>query len=126
VLTPYEAAALICEEDDEGEGGAEGEIEVLDVRTQAQREQHAINERGPGMTVRGARAAPLDEMVAGRLALPPPERRVVLVCSRGPKSLVALDWLAEACPRAVCVEGGISAWDVAKLPIERVVGPSDS
>ena len=56
MLTPYEAAALICDEDDEGEGGAEGEIEVLDVRTQAQREQHAINERGPGVTVRGPRA----------------------------------------------------------------------
>merc|ERR1740124_774769 len=67
---------------------------------------------------RGARAASLDDMVGGRVALPPPEQLVVLVCSRGPKSLVALDWLAEACPRAVCVEGGITAWDVAKLPTE--------
>jgi len=56
--------------------------------------------------------------VDGRVALPSPEQLVVLVCSRGPKSLVALDWLAEACPRAVCVEGGITAWDVAKLPTE--------
>ena len=47
----------------------------------------------------------------GRVALPSPEQLVVLVCSRGPKSLVALDWLAEACPRAVCVDGGITAWD---------------
>jgi rhodanese-related sulfurtransferase len=58
------------------------------------------------------------KQVGGRVALPSPEQLVVLVCSRGPKSLVALDWLAEACPRAVCVDGGITAWDVAKLPTE--------
>ena len=38
------------------------------------------------------------------------------MCSRGPKSLVALDYLAERYPNAVCVEGGITAWDAAALP----------
>ena len=60
------------------------------------------------------------KQVGGRVALPSPEQLVVLVCSRGPKSLVALDYLAERCPRAVCIEGGIEAWDVAKLPTEAV------
>ena len=52
--------------------------------------------------------------------LPPADTPIVLVCSHGPKSLVALDYLSEACPRAVCVEGGISAWDSAVLPVEDV------
>lgn len=111
VLTPYEVAALICDDEEEEE------VEILDVRTPAQRATHEINGHGP-LTPRGARAASLDDMVDGRVALPSPEQLVVLVCSRGPKSLVALDWLAEACPRAVCVDGGITAWDVAKLPTE--------
>ena len=117
VLTPYEVAALICDEDDDDDEGDDQGVEFLDVRTAAQRATHEINGRGP-MTPRGARSASLDDMVGGRVALPSPEQLVVLVCSRGPKSLVALDWLAEACPRAVCVDGGITAWDVAKLPTE--------
>ena len=66
----------------------------------------------------GARCVPLDDMVSGAAGLPDPERPLLLVCSRGPKSLVALDYLADSHPRAVCVEGGITAWDVAKLPTE--------
>ena len=68
---------------------------------------------------------PNPDQVDGRVALPSPEQLVVLVCSRGPKSLVALDWLAEACPRAVCVDGGITAWDVAKLPTESTTPEDD-
>ena len=52
VLTPYEAArALLCDDEAGGEAAGEGgeEIEVLDVRTQAQREQHGMNERGPSV-----------------------------------------------------------------------------
>ena len=49
-----------------------------------------------------------------------PAQPLLLVCSKGPKSLVALDYLAERCPRAVAVEGGITAWDAAVLPTEEV------
>ena len=59
VLTPYEVAALICEEEEE-------EVEILDVRTPAQRATHEINGRGP-LTPRGARASSLDDMVGGRI-----------------------------------------------------------
>jgi len=82
VLTPYEVAALICDEEDddeddedddeEGDEGDEGgglearSVEILDVRTAAQRTTHEINGRGP-LTPRGARAASLDDMVGGRI-----------------------------------------------------------
>ena len=89
------------------------------MRTAEQRESHSINERGQ-MTVRGALSVPLDDVVSGAVALPDAAAPLVLVCSRGPKSLVALDYLAERCPRAVAVEGGISAWDSASLPTEDV------
>ena len=59
VLTPYEVAALICDEEEEV-------VETLDVRTPAQRATHEINGRGP-LTPRGARAASLDDMVGGRI-----------------------------------------------------------
>ena len=54
-------------------------------------------------------------------APPPADQPVLLVCSKGPKSLVALDFLADLCPRAVCVAGGIAAWDEAALPTEDVL-----
>ena len=110
VLTPLETFALIGDEDD---------IEIYDVRTHEQRKGHAINGR-VGVTVKGATSLPLDDLVSGAAELPPSELPVVFVCSKGPKSLVTLDWLAERCPRAVCVEGGITAWDAAALPTDDV------
>ena len=109
VLTPLEAFALIGDEDD---------IEVYDVRTQEQRSKHSINDQGP-KTVTGSVCIPLDDLVSGAAPMPPAGAPVVLVCSRGPKSLVALDYLCEACDaRVVCVEGGISAWHAAALPTD--------
>ena len=110
VLTPLETFALLGDEDG---------VEIFDVRTTAQRTGHEINGRA-GVGVMGAASVPLDDLVSGAVELPPPDMRVVLVCSRGPKSLVALDYLAERCPRAVCVEGGVTAWQNAKLPTEDV------
>ena len=110
VLTPYEAFALMADED---------EIEVLDVRTSAQRAGHEINGRA-GVSVLGARSVPLDDLVSGAAPLPPAGQPVLLVCSRGPKSLVALDYLAACCPLARCVEGGITAWEAQYLPTEEV------
>ena len=40
------------------------------------------------------------------------------VCSKGPKSLVALDFLYDRFERVYCIEGGITAWAQAKLPTE--------
>ena len=110
VLTPLETFALIGDEDD---------IEIYDMRTHEQRKGHAINGR-VGVTVKGATSLPLDDLVSGAAELPPSELPVVFVCSKGPKSLDTLDWLAERCPRAVCVEGGITAWDAAALPTDDV------
>ena len=59
-------------------------------------------------------SVPLDDLVSGKVPLPPADIPVILVCSRGPKRLVALDYLAEVCPRAICIEGGVTAWDEAK------------
>lgn len=112
VLTPYEAFKLLGDED---------AIEVYDVRTSEQAANHEIN-GCKGTTVLGAKSLPLDDIVSGMVDVPPSELPIILVCSRGPKSLVALDYLAETCPKAVCIEGGITAWDVAKLPTQSVRG----
>lgn len=111
VLTPYEAFAFIGDEDD---------VEIYDVRTPEQRRSHAINGRS-AIGVKGAASLPLDDMVSGAAELPPADIPIVFVCSKGPKSLVTLDFLAERCPRAVCVEGGVTAWDTAGLPTEDIV-----
>ena len=116
VLTPYEAFRYLADEE---------EIEILDVRTTEQRIKHEIN-GAAGVSVRGALHVPLDELVSGEAALPEPDQPLILVCSRGPKSLVALDFLALECPRAVCVEGGITAWDTASLPVESIGGEDEA
>jgi len=110
VLTPLETFSWMADEDD---------IEVYDVRTTAQRREHMINER-VGVTIMGAKSVALDDLVAGRVPLPASDASIVLACSKGPKSLVALDFLASTCTRAIAVEGGITAWDAAALPTENV------
>jgi rhodanese-related sulfurtransferase len=96
----------------------QADVEVWDIRTAEQRAGHSINELGP-KAVKGSVCVPLDDMVGGTSPLPAADKPVVLVCSRGPKSLVAMDYLqAEGCSRVVCVEGGISAWETAALPTE--------
>ena len=70
-----------------------------------------------------ARVLVLDaEVEGGEVPLPASDlAAVVLVCPRGsPYSLRALDFLAEACPTAVCVEGGVVAWEEYKLPVGRL------
>ena len=109
MLTPLEAFALLGDEDD---------IEIFDVRTPAQRAGHVINDQSPKAVV-GSMCVPLDDLVSGAAPLPPAGMPIVLVCSRGPKSLVALDYLSEVTDaRVFCVEGGISAWHAAALPTE--------
>ena len=111
VLTPLEAFALVGDEDD---------IEIYDVRTAEQRSGHDINEQGP-KAITGSVSVPLDDLVSGKAPLPPDGAPIVLVCSRGPKSLVALDYLSEvSSARVVCVEGGITAWHAAALPTDEL------
>ena len=123
VLTPYEVAALICDEDDDDDDDDEGDegdeegggarrearsVEIIDVRTATQRTTHQINGRG-ALTARGARAASLDDMVGGRVALPPPEQLVVLVCSRGPTGLSRVAGLAVPQPATPATWGRLQA-----------------
>ena len=89
------------------------------MRTAQQREEHTINGRR-GVGVKGALSIPLDDLVSGTAELPPPDTPLLLVCSKGPKSLVALDFVAERWKRARCVEGGVTAWDKAALPTEEL------
>ena len=110
VLTPYEAFAVVGDED---------EIEIVDVRNAAQRRSERINGVG-SVSVKGAISIPLDTMLDGTAQMPPTHLPLVLVCSRGTDSLVALAHIAGRYPRAVCVEGGITAWDAAALPTETV------
>lgn len=108
ILTPYEAFAMLGEE--------EGDVELFDVRPST-----ALSDLG-GMSVKGAKALPVDALLRGEVPLPASDlAAVVLVCPRGsPYSLRALDFLAEACPTAVCVEGGVVAWEEYKLPVGRL------
>ena len=78
-----------------------------------------------GVSVKGSQLLPLDAIADGTIAPPASNQPCIFVCSRGPKSLVALDYLSERCPRAVCVEGGITAWDTAALPTEAASGSAD-
>mmetsp|Transcript_35994 Transcript_35994/g.64702 ORF Transcript_35994/g.64702 Transcript_35994/m.64702 type:complete len:204 (-) Transcript_35994:8-619(-) len=112
VLTPDEAVAFLGDGDD---------VQIIDVRTQAQRCGHTISGRS-AVSIKGALSLPLDDIVSGTLELPPSNASFILVCSRGPKSLVALDYLAGHYPKAVCVQGGIEAWYEAGLPTEDVSG----
>ena len=61
----------------------------------------------------------LDDMASGAAPLPPEGAPLLLVCSKGPKSLVALDVLAaRERERAFVVDGGITAWDLMGLPTQ--------
>lgn len=111
VLDP-EAASLFA---------IEQRAKIIDVRTAAERARHEINGVA-GVTIRGALSCPLNDMVSGEL--PVPSGPLLLTCSKGPKSLVALDHLlGELGMREDIrlVDGGATAWDSAGLPTESVV-----
>lgn len=98
----------------------ENQAKIIDVRTAAERARHEIN-GVKGRTIRGALSCPLNDMVAG--TTPVPSGPLLLVCTRGPKSLVALDFiLGDAGVKADVrlVDGGTTAWDSAGLPTENV------
>ena len=69
---------------------------------------------------------PLEAIVGGSAYLPDPnaDGALLLVCSHGTKSLVALDFLYERFEALYCIDGGVAAWQTAGLPVEqRVVTP---
>ena len=61
----------------------------------------------------------LDDLVSGAEELPEDVDAIVLCCSKGPKSAVAMGWLMETnqAKEAFCVEGGVTSWDAAELPV---------
>lgn len=94
-----------------------GGVTIIDVRTQEQASGHEIGGKA-GVGVRWSMRQSLDDMVSGEV--PMPRGKVLLCCSKGPKSLVALDWLMETLPAwgndLYVLEGGIAAWAEFGLP----------
>jgi len=111
VLTPQDALAMLEAEDED--------VDVVDVRTEEQQATHEVN-GVCGLTIAGATGVSLDSIVGGSAYLPDSETTVILACSKGPKSLVALDFLYDRFEKIYCIEGGLTAWDAAGLPTERV------
>ncbi|CAK0850215.1 unnamed protein product [Prorocentrum cordatum] len=124
-ISPHVAAALV------EHGGAL----LLDVRTpeqvQAMTDGQTIAAYSTGAGVTGADVSPLDEWVAAGF---PPEgtsdRKVVVSCTAGPKSMLAWEFLREHGVDAFVVDGGFNAWSAAGLPTTRAgesgEKPSDS
>jgi len=120
VLSPSAAAALMA-----GEGGFDkGRVAFVDVRTPDQFRSHEINGRA-GVTLAdesGSAVArvSLDDLVSGAEELPEEGiDAIVLCCSKGPKSAVAMGWLMDtkAVKEAYCVDGGITAWDAEERAV---------
>eukprot|EP00614_Pseudopedinella_elastica_P004699 CAMPEP_0172614062 /NCGR_PEP_ID=MMETSP1068-20121228/49166_1 /TAXON_ID=35684 /ORGANISM="Pseudopedinella elastica, Strain CCMP716" /LENGTH=141 /DNA_ID=CAMNT_0013418731 /DNA_START=189 /DNA_END=614 /DNA_ORIENTATION=+ len=117
LLDPTKASSLLM-----GDGK---KSKVVDVRTAAQAAGHQINGKA-GIRPQGAVSIPLDDLVSDEASVsavlegPGP---TLLVCSKGPKSLVTLDYLIEIMGPDVelyALDGGITAWDNAGLPTNPV------
>ena len=93
---------------------------LIDVRTEEQVLTHEVIEGTPALTARNARQVALDNwVIAGG---PPPMlggggRRVVLACTAGPKSALAVEYLLEYGVDAVAVAGGLKAWGESGLEL---------
>ena len=66
--------------------------------------------------IEGARHIPLSELSA-RLGELPKERTIVAVCRSGVRSEAAVNGLRRLGYQAENLEGGVNAWDRAKLPL---------
>ncbi len=82
---------------------------VLDVRSPLEFE---------GERIEGARLIPLDELPA-RLDEVPEQADVVVVCRTGVRALAAVETLTRAGRRARVLEGGMTAWRRARLPVRQ-------
>ena len=85
-----------------------------------------INGRA-GVAIRGADSLPLNAMVlegaAAAADAAAHDGPLLLHCSKGPKSLVALSYLAPLVPsqtRVYVVDGGVTAWEDNNLPVELI------
>jgi rhodanese-related sulfurtransferase len=68
--------------------------------------------------VPGAINVPMDE-IESRLDDLPQGRPVVLVCASGRRSELTRAQLGDRLPGAVCLEGGMGAWELAGRPVVR-------
>ena len=100
---------------------------ICDVRTEEQALGHEIG-GVPGRTPPDARRLALDNMViAGG---PPPMlggggRKVILACTAGPKSAIAVEFLLEFGIDAYAVDGGLLGWHAAGLPVAGLLDDDD-
>lgn len=68
--------------------------------------------------IQGAKLIPLNEL-PNRMNELPKDRELVIVCRSGARSSVATRQLNAAGYRAVNLNGGMIAWNSARLPIKR-------
>lgn len=85
----------------------QAELHLLDVRE---------NDEWTAGHIDGAQHIPLREL-ADRLAELPKERTIVAVCRSGVRSEAAVRGLRRLGYEAENLEGGVNAWDRAKLPL---------
>ncbi|HEV8655944.1 MAG TPA: rhodanese-like domain-containing protein [Candidatus Limnocylindria bacterium] len=83
------------------------EFHLLDVRE---------NDEWTAGHIDGAQHIPLGELAA-RLGELPKERTIVAVCRSGGRSGAAVNGLRKLGYEAENLEGGVNAWDRAKLPL---------
>jgi rhodanese-related sulfurtransferase len=87
----------------------QGQVKILDVRTPAEFEE---------IHIAGSELMPLDKLNAERLKSDGIER--VIVCRTGGRASKAQQQLQSAgCELFEVLEGGVSAWEQAGLPVER-------
>jgi rhodanese-related sulfurtransferase len=92
---------------------AAGDLQLVDVRTQEERDAGRI----PGDTAH----IPFDELL-GRAAELDRERPIVFYCRVGERSAAAADAFEASGYDAVSLGGGIVAWEGAGRPVEGQVG----
>lgn len=88
-------------------GKRRAEFHLLDVRE---------NDEWTAGHIDGAQHIPLGELAA-RLSELPKERTIVAVCRSGGRSEAAVRGLRKRGYEAENLEGGVNAWDRAKLPL---------
>ena len=92
----------------------DGAVTVIDVRTPSEfRAGH----------IAGSINVPMDE-VESRLPDIPAGKPVVMVCHSGRRSEMTRERLRHELPDAVCLDGGLTTWEQAGLPVVRSVRTS--
>lgn len=81
---------------------------ILDVRTPLERQEAKIP---------GSQALPLDQLAAGWEKLPK-DREIICQCRSGSRSATAARFLAAKGFKVYNLNGGILAWQAAKLPLK--------